>query len=222
MSFFGPDFLQFFIDLAPNNHKEWFDENRERYENSVREPFKAFVTHLIGRVAETDKAFKGLEAKDCIFRINRDIRFSKDKTPYKMMVSAVIAPGGKKSKAINGIYFELGPEFVSVYAGVYEADKNEVSDIRHGIAANLSKFDKLKNDPAFLKTYGEILGEKNKILPADLKEAAQKEPLIFNKNWYFRTQFPAELLLTDKLETTLLHCLEVSQPLQRFFNSCIQ
>ena len=70
-------------------------------------------------MAKKDKAFDGLEAKDCIFRINRDIRFSKDKTPYKMMVSAVVAPKGKKSKAVNGVYFELGPEYLRVYGGVY-------------------------------------------------------------------------------------------------------
>ena len=92
MAFFTPDFLQFFIELAPNNNKDWFDINRKRYENSVKEPFKKFVQQLIGELAKSNPAFESLEAKDCIFRINRDVRFSKDKIPYKMMVSAVIAP----------------------------------------------------------------------------------------------------------------------------------
>ena len=125
MAFFTGDFLQFFIDLAPNNNKDWFDLNRKRYENSVKEPFKKFVQHMIDEIAKKDKAFKDIEAKDCIFRINRDIRFSSDKTPYKMNVSAVVAPEGKKSKAVNGVYFELSPEHVRVYGGVYEIDKEE-------------------------------------------------------------------------------------------------
>ena len=77
MAFFEKDFLDFFIELAPNNNKEWFDLNRKRYESIVREPFKAFVDHLIAEVSKTDKAFEGLENKHCIFRINRRIHCSK-------------------------------------------------------------------------------------------------------------------------------------------------
>jgi hypothetical protein len=126
MTFFEPDFLQFFKDLAPNNNKDWFDVNRKRYEEIVKIPFKKFVQHVISEMAKKDSAFKSLEAKDCIFRINRDVRFSKEKQPYKLMVSAVISPKGKKDKAINGVYFELTPEHVRVYGGVYEIEKDDL------------------------------------------------------------------------------------------------
>jgi uncharacterized protein (TIGR02453 family) len=102
MSFFTADYLAFFKELAANNHKEWFDANRKRYETSVKEPFKAFTQHLIDELAKKEPAFKELKASDCIFRINRDIRFSKDKTPYKTQCSAVISPNGKKSSSIHG------------------------------------------------------------------------------------------------------------------------
>jgi uncharacterized protein (DUF2461 family) len=65
MTFFTPDFLKFFIELAPNNNKDWFDINRKRYEQSVKEPFRKFVQHIIDELAKTDKTFKDLEAKDC-------------------------------------------------------------------------------------------------------------------------------------------------------------
>ena len=222
MAFFTSDFLQFFIDLAPNNNKEWFDANRDRYEQHVREPFKKFVQHLINEISKKAPEYKNLEPKDCIFRINRDIRFSKDKTPYKMMVSAVISPGGKKDKAINGIYFELGPEFLSVFAGVYEADKTDIAAIREGIAENISGFQRLYRDKKFSELYGEILGNKNKIIPKELKPAAEQEPLIFNKSWYFKAEFPAETILSEKLDKTILNALAVSQPIQEFFNTCIK
>jgi uncharacterized protein (TIGR02453 family) len=126
MKFFNPDFIDFFKELAANNHKDWFDLNRKRYEQSVKKPFAAFTQYMIDVIAKENSDFNDLLAKDCIFRINRDIRFSNDKTPYKTMSSAVIATGGKKSTAINGIYFEFSAEHVRVYGGIYEINKEEI------------------------------------------------------------------------------------------------
>ena len=222
MAFFQKDFLDFFIELAPNNNKDWFDLNRKRYENSVKEPFKKFVNHIISKLAEIDPTFKELEAKDCIFRINRDIRFSKDKQPYKMQVSAVVSPLGKKSKAINGVYFELGPEHLRVYGGVYEIDKDDLLTVREGIAENIAEFQKTYNNPLFVKTFGELKGEKNKIIPKELKIAAEKEPLIYNKQWYFYSQFEPERILFDNLDETIINCYKAGRPVEEFFNKLIK
>lgn len=222
MTFFNQDFLQFFMDLAGNNNKDWFDQNRKRYEVNVKDAFKNFVTHIITKLAEEDPAFKDLEASSCIFRINRDIRFSKDKTPYKMNVSAVVAPEGKKSKAINGVYFELGPEHVRVYGGVYEIDKDDLLTVREGIAKNPEKFKKLYSEASFKNVFGEILGEKNKVIPKELKEVAEIEPLIYNKQWYFYKQFDAEVVLSENLDQLILDCYKAGQPVEKFFNELIK
>ena len=176
---------------------------------------------MITEISITDKVFKDLEAKDCIFRINRDIRFSSDKTPYKMYLGAVIAPEGKKSRAINGVYFEFGPEHMRVYGGVYEIDKVDLLTVREGIAANLDQFRKLYTDPAFQNVYGEIQGEKNKVLPKELKEAGEKEPLLFNKQWYFYAQFDPETILREDLDKIILDCFEAGKPVENFFNELI-
>ncbi len=220
--FFQQEFLDFFIELAPNNHKDWFDINRKRYENFVKEPFKDFVSHLITKMVEIDPTFKDLEAKDCIFRINRDIRFSKDKQPYKLQVSGIINPGGKKSKAVNGVYFELGPEKMRVYGGVYEIDKEDLLIAREGIAGAPEKFKKAYQDPQFVKVFGNILGEKNKIIPKELKESAEIEPLIFNKQWYFYAEFEPETILTDNLDQIILDCYQAGRPVELFFNELIK
>lgn len=220
MAFFDNDFIDFFIELAPNNNKDWFDINRERYANSVREPFKRFVSHMIEKMAEDMPELKELEAKECIFRINRDIRFSKDKTPYKMMTSALITPGGKKGKGedARGVYFELGPEHVRVYGGIYEVDKDGLYDVREGIAQNIEAFQKLYNNADFKELFGTIHGDKNKVIPKEFKEAGEKEPLIYNKQWYFFAEFDPELILSDDLEKTILHCHQVAKPLKEFLN----
>ena len=105
MADFTKDYLDFFIELAGNNNKDWFDINRKRYEQSVKKPFYAFVQRLIDHFALSYPAFKELTASECVFRINRDIRFSKDKSPYKMMCSAVIAPNGKKIESHSRCLF---------------------------------------------------------------------------------------------------------------------
>jgi uncharacterized protein (DUF2461 family) len=201
MSFFTADYLDFFKELAANNHKEWFDANRKRYETSVKEPFKAFTQHLIDELAKKEPVFGDLKASDCIFRINRDIRFSKDKTPYKTMCSAVISPNGKKSSSIHGIY---------LYA------------LREGIANNLDRFQKLYGNKKFTTLFGEIHGEKNKKIDKDFQEVAAIEPLLFNKQFYFYSTFEAERVLDPALDQLLLNCYEVGRPLELFFNQFIQ
>lgn len=222
MVFFSADYLNFFIELAANNNKDWFDLNRKRYEQNVKKPFADFVQHLIDLLAAKDPTFKDLEAKDCIFRINRDIRFSKDKSPYKMMCSAVIAPEGKKSKAVNGVYIELGPEHMRVYGGVYEIDKEDLEIVRDTIAQDVLEFQKAYKNPIFVKTFGEILGERNKIIPTHLREAASIEPLIFNKQWYFYTQFEPEMILQNNLDQIVVACYKAGRPVEEFFNKLIK
>jgi uncharacterized protein (TIGR02453 family) len=221
MGYFSPDYLDFFIELAANNHKDWFDLNRKRYEASVKKPFAHFTQTVIDRIALANPSFNHVLAKDCIFRINRDIRFSADKTPYKLMCSAVVSPEGKKSTAINGIYFELTPEHVRVYGGVYEIDKENLLELREGIAANLAEFMRLVSEAPFSSFYGSIHGEKNKMLPSHLKSAAAQEPLIFNKQFYFYATFPAELILKDELLDTLVKAYEIGKPIESFFNQFI-
>ena len=214
--FFTEDYCRFFMDLAANNHKDWFDLNRRRYENSVKEPFKKFVQHLIDELTKLDPAFADLEAKDCIFRINRDIRFSADKTPYKLYTSAVISPGGKKSRSLSGVYVELTPEHVRIYGGVYELDKDEVYDIRTHIASNLKEFNSLIEAQAFKKLFGEIRGEKNKMLPSEFKQAAMDQPLLFNKQWYYFADFDPSIIVSPGLNDVVLDCYKTALPVSSF------
>lgn len=222
MAYLSHEYLQFFIELAGNNNKDWFDLNRKRYESHVKIPFHNLVESAIAYFAKYDEKYKELAVSNCIFRINRDIRFSKDKTPYKLFCSAVIAPNGKKSEAVNGIYFECGPESVKVYGGIYEADKDQILSIREGIADNNKEFEAIIQSDDFQKIYGEIRGEKNKILPNHLKDAAANQDLIFNKQWYFMAEFPAEVCTQKDFIQLLDSCYQAGKPLENFFNQFIQ
>lgn len=222
MAFFDPDFIQFFKDLAPNNNKDWFDENRKRYESIVREPFKSFVDHMIVEMGNINPKLKDLENKHCIFRINRDIRFSKDKTPYKMNVSSAILEGGKKNYMAEGVYFELGPEHVRVYGGLYEMDKETLYQIRKGITKNMKEFKKIYSSKSFEGTFGHIRGDQNKIIPKEFREEAEKENLIFNKNFYYFAEFEPEILLDDKFDQKILEVYNAGRPMEKFFSKLLK
>jgi uncharacterized protein (TIGR02453 family) len=218
---FDSDFLQFFIELAPNNNKSWFDLNRKRYIHSVKIPFQTFIGEIIDRLSLIDPEFKLIEPKDCIFRINRDIRFSKDKSPYKLMTSALIRKGGKKSENINGIYLELGPEHIRIYAGVYEINPENLLRIRMHISNNLSEFKKLYTSDEFVNCFGTILGEKNKVLPPSLKTFASKETLLYNKQWYFYRQLEPGACLSKDFIEIIMETYKIAAPIQAFFQNGI-
>ena len=211
------DFKQFFIDLAPNNTSEWFNQNRKRYEKSVKVPFQKLVDATIQTLSGMDKNLKGIKASDCIFRINRDIRFSKDKTPYKLSMSAAIAPGGKKNMTYPGFYFEAGPEGINIYSGVYMAEKEQLEALRRHIMKNLKTFSALKADKEFVEKFGgEILGEKNARLAPEFKEAAEKEPLLFNKQFYYKAFLEPSNLTKNNLTEILGTYFKAAQPMSTF------
>ncbi len=216
------NYRQFFMDLAPNNNAEWFNINRKRYEKDVKVPFNNLVNALIEKLAAIDPNLKGIKASDCIFRINRDIRFSKDKTPYKLQMSAAIAPGGKKNMTYPGFYFEATPEGINIYGGVYMAEKSQLEAIRTHIANNLSEFEKLITEKDFVKKYGgEILGEKQVRLAPELKEAAAKQPLIFNKQFYYKASLDETFLTKENLIDTLCDYFKTAQPLGTFLSKVL-
>lgn len=221
MPYFEPDFLEFFKELAPNNNKDWFDENRKRYHRVIKDPFQAFVKDLISELSKSNPKLKELEPRDCIFRINRDIRFSKDKTPYKLNVSALVAVGGRKNRQGEGCYVELSPEHLRVYGGVYEPDKESLLSIREGIAADIDGFQKAINNKKFESRFGHIRGDKNKIIPKDLKAAGEKEPLIYNKQFYYFAEFDPEVIISDNLMSTITSTYDDAREVEQYFSKIL-
>lgn len=215
MKYFTEDYLIFFKELAPNNNKEWFDTNRKRYETVVREPFKIFITDLIHELNRQEPEIR-IEAKQAIFRINRDIRFSKDKTPYKLNNSAIISKLGRKDKSYPGLYIELSPENLGIYGGIYMADTNQIKKIRTKIANNLDYFSDIISAADFEKKYVRIKGEKHKRVPKEFAEIVIEQPLIMNKQWYHNAFLPPELITSDGLLHTILDYNRTALPLKNF------
>ncbi|MGI9533108.1 DUF2461 domain-containing protein [Lutimonas sp.] len=220
MKYFSNDYLEFFKELAANNHKDWFDENRKRYETVVREPFKVFIGDLIKELAVNDPDLD-LEPKDAIFRINRDIRFSKDKTPYKLNNSAIISSKGRKDKNHPGVYIELGPEKLAFYGGIYMPDSKQVQKLRTYFTEHLSDLKGLIEAPGFMDNFGSIEGEKSKRIPKEFRDVAEVQPLIVNKQWYYFTHQEPEVILSDTLMPSILALENAALPIKRFLTNAL-
>jgi len=188
MAYFDESFTRFFTQLKKHNNREWFIKNKSTYEQKVKEPFEKLVGDLILRMQKLDPGFH-LEIKDAIFRLNRDIRFSTDKTPYKTYISAVIGPGGRKNMADPGMYLQLEADSLMIFCGVYMPEKEPLSKIRTAIMEQPKTIDLLKKDKKFVALFGKLDGSVNKVLPPEFREAAKKEPLIANKQFYFTAKY---------------------------------
>lgn len=220
MPHFTKDFISFFRDLKNNNNREWFMENKSRYEKSVKVPFENFVQDMIYRIHEVDENLM-LTTKEAIFRIYRDIRFSKDKTPYKTHVSAVIGNGGRKNFDNPGVYIEIGADHLRFYSGLYQLDKNQIEKIRRFISTNLDEFDELLKEKGFKRHFKTIRGETNKRIPKEFLPAFEQQPLIANKQFYYFTELPAEKIISKKLPQTIMKYYHSAIPMNDFFRRAL-
>lgn len=132
------------------------------------------------------------------------MRFSKDKTPYKLETSAIVSPAGRKDHSVPGIYFALGPEAVKFYGGCYQPEKDQLVRIREAIIKDGKGLRKAIGGKAFLELFGEVKGEVNKVLPPEFKAHLAKEPLIAHKQFYVGAELSAKLVTDPKLLERLM------------------
>lgn len=147
--------IKFLKDLKKNNNKPWFDINRKKYEEA-RADFAAFIQKVIDQHGKKDPSIKALVAKDCLFRINRDVRFAKDKSPYKSNFGASINKGGKKAENSAGYYFHLEPGGSFAGGGIWMPMPDELKKVRQEIDYNFSDFKKLIAAKKFKAVYGDL------------------------------------------------------------------
>ncbi len=221
MRYFTEDFVQFFKDLAVNNHKDWFHENKKRYETSVKKPFYAFIDDLILEVKKEIPDLD-LQAKNCVARINRDIRFSKDKTPYNIHFTGFVSEGGRKDSSKPGIGFRFSPESVFIMGGCYSPDKDQIFKIRSAIAKNPAKFKKVLQDARFKDKFGHVRGEVNKRIDKQFAEAASKEPLLFNKQFYYLNELDVTTIVSDNLLDIMMAHWHAATPVNNYLKNALK
>lgn len=216
--------IKFLKALSKNNNKPWFDKHRSDYD-AAKADFIAFVEKLIQAHSKKDSTISHLKAKDCTFRINRDVRFSKDKSPYKNNMGASINKGGKKSFGTAGYYFHLQPGESFVGGGLYVPMPEELRKVRQEIDYNLADFKKIINAKKFRDIYGDFDRSKEFVLSRVPKGYEPDNPaadyLKFKSYITFYRVSDSDLTSKDLLKKTL-NGFAALQPLLEFLNQSVE
>lgn len=216
------EFFTFFEDLSQNNDRDWFTNNKKRYEQYAKEPFIELIEKVVSALADSEPELSIVPVKQMLFRINKDIRFSKDKRPYKEHLSASISRFGTKNKVYPGHYLQLGAHESFLAGGAYFFEEKEMLlRVRRFIMDNAEEFAQLISDPIFVEKWGDIKGDKNKRLPPEFSEALDYQPLIANTQFYWMTNIDPRAALKPDFIAILRGYFEAAQPLNRFLTEAM-
>jgi uncharacterized protein (TIGR02453 family) len=217
-----PATIKFLKDLKKNNNKEWFETNRKRYE-TARKDFENLVQKVIEIHSKKDEELASLKVKDCMFRINRDIRFSKDKSPYKNNFGASINRGGRKSM-FAGYYFHCEPSQSFVGGGLWMPMPEELKKIRQEIDYCFDEFKKIINNKKFKTVYGDLYKGEDLSLSRPPKGYEDTNPAIEFvklKSFIAMQQLDEADLTSEILVKRITDAFATLQPMIKFINRAL-
>jgi uncharacterized protein (TIGR02453 family) len=215
MASFQKTFPDFFQALAKNNTTKWFDKNRKTYESEVKRPFEAFTREMLERIGAVDPEVR-IAARDAISRINRDTRFSKDKSPYNLHLTAAISKFGRANREYPGILFRVSHTGVVVFGGLYAPATPTLAAVRALLVEDGKALTKATRKKAFVQHYGELRGEAMKRVPPELRAAVAKDPRVGLKRFYYRAELPAKLVTSKDLCDVLMEHWRAARPVNTF------
>ncbi len=221
MTYFTKDYLQFLSELSVNNDRDWFNANKQRFKEQVEAPFKNFVDAVIEQASALDSRIS-ITSKEAVFRIYRDTRFSKDKTPYKTHMSAVIAEGGRKGEKTGGIYLQSSADDFKIFTGFYMPKPKQVQLVREAIASDMQGFKAIIENKKFKKLFGQIQGEEHKRVPKEFADLIEEQPLLIKKSYYAFHELEPEVILKKNLVDICMKHFLAAQPLGEFFDAAIK
>ncbi|GHV72333.1 TIGR02453 family protein [Bacteroidia bacterium] len=214
--------IQFLKELQKNNHKEWFDANKLRYKEA-QATINAFADQLISGISKFDGSVKTLSAKNCTFRIYRDVRFSPDKTPYKTHFGVHICPGGKMS-GYAGYYFHIEPkgsDYIGgsiLSAGLHCPQPNVLKSVRDAIYTEGKTFETLLK-----KAKGFTLDDSSSLrkLPKEFPDDTPYSRYIKLRTFDLSSEISDKTLYGDDLLAYCLTELKKTAPLVQFLNRSV-
>lgn len=214
--------LQFLKDLKKNNNKPWFEANRKRYE-AAKEDFSSLTESIIKESTVFDKTISDLKSRDCTFRINRDVRFSKDKTPYKTNMAASFNKGGKKAM-VAGYYFHCEPGQSFAGGGFYVPMPPELAKIRQEIDYNLDEWTAIINHKNFKKHFTLGIESTGKLVrpPKGYDDNNPAIAYLKMKDFIVTKAYTDDELLKKNLITEIAKTFEAMKPFVDFINNAVE
>lgn len=211
--------IEFLSGLKANNNREWFQANKNQYEES-REKILFITELLINEIRKFDKDIPAMDPKDCLFRIYRDVRFSHDKQPYKTHFGSYIARGGRKSTRA-GYYFHIDPDASFLGGGIYMPESNVIKALRNAIYEQPEVFMDIIDNTEFKKYYPEIEGEKLKSNPKGFDPAFNYMDLLRYKWYVFSLPINTNDLINGNFAETAVNAFKALYPANKFLNDAL-
>lgn len=213
------DFLK---KLKKNNNRDWFNANKDLYEDA-RYDFEVLVFDLIQKAAEFDESVSGVEPKSCLFRIYRDVRFSKNKSPYKTNFAADIQPGGRKSSRA-GYYVHIEPGSCMLAGGIYMPPPERLMAIRKFIADNHKEFDRIINAKDFKKEFKQLWQSEDRLktIPKGFEKDHPAAEILKNKSFIVLHELDDAKIFSNKFVNHAARVFKAMQPFNSFLNRAIQ
>lgn len=212
--------LAFLKEIKFNNNKDWMQANKPAYQ-AARTEFIDFVHEVILKMTPIDTGLLGLEPKQCIFRINRDIRFSKDKSPYKTNFGMYLSEGGKKSGKA-GYYFHLEPGDNSFFAGgMYAPESENLAKVRQEIDYNAAELKKIVDQKTFKSLFGTLQGDALKRAPKGYPEDHPNIELLRMKSFIVLHKIDDQEIVNWSSADKCISVFEQIKPLNDYFNVAI-
>ena len=215
---FPPETRKFLRNLKRNNRREWFQPRKETFDEVVKEPMTELVLAL-GETLRDVAPELNTDPKKAVYRIYRDTRFAKDKSPYKTWTAAVFSPRGYPKHAAAGAYFHVGPDEILVGGGIYAPGSNELRALREHIGDNADELRAILGDKTFRKTFGEMSGERLKRVPKGFPAHHPAADLLVYKQFLAGANLDPAMAETPKLYTHLVKLFSTLMPFLRFLNT---
>lgn len=212
--------LGFLSDLAKHNHKEWMDDNKKRYQQA-KENILDLINEVIKEVAKFDPSVAGLDPKKTLFRINRDIRFSKNKDPYKTNFGAFLVEGGKNS-GNPGYYLHIQPGNNFFGGGIYQPANDVLSKIRQEIDYNGKELRAIINNEEFKKTFGEPhADDKLKTAPKGYPKDHEYLDLLQLKHYVFMRKATDKEMVSMNIVENISKDFRILHPFNQFLTNAL-
>lgn len=221
---FSPEAIKFFKALSNkrNNNKKWFDKHRDEYEVYIKQPMRDLIDALAVEVKKIDKDL--VVNYKSIFRINRDIRFTKDKTPYKNYASAAFAFNKVKSSEVPQFYFHFTPYEFLVAGGQYSTDPNNLKKIRSYITKNYKEYLSVTDDKKIKKEYGDVQGIKAIKVPRGYENITDKrlQETLRMTQFYIEKQYKPDVVFDASIVDLITYHLRLMVEFIKFLDEAIQ
>lgn len=210
--------IRFLTSIKKNNNKAWLDANRSLYDSS-KEEFIATVGDILKGIIAFDNAYANLTPKDCIFRLNRDVRFSKEKHPYKTNYAAYFNPAGKKGDGA-GYYIHIEPGKSFAAAGLWQPPTEHLAKIRQEIDYNFDEWKKIMNEKKFKQSFTNGFSMSDALVraPKGYEESNPAIAYLKMKNFVATRSFTDAELQDKNFVKTLVKTFEAAKPFTGFIN----